>query len=68
MQKYNLFYLYPTTLSKILSLQMEKMLVFRGESHEIHEQKLGKTSVCDHRYFCRYWRGLPDETVLASST
>ena len=41
MQKYNLFYLYPTSLSKILSLQMEKMVVFSGERHEIHEQKFG---------------------------
>lgn len=41
MQKYNLFYLYPTTLSKILSLQMQKEFVFSGICHEIFEQKFG---------------------------
>ena len=39
MQKYNLFYLNPTSLLKILSLQLEKLPVSGRGSHEIHQQE-----------------------------
>ena len=66
MQKYNLFYLNPTSLSKILSLQLEKLVVFRGGIHEIHEQESCQPTICDYRDFCFGGSGLLDKTVLTS--